>query len=442
MMTAPTRPTLRIATAGSVDDGKSTLIGRLLHDTKTVMEDQLAAVHRASRRYGVGPGGDEVNLALLTDGLRAEREQGITIDVAHRYFATPTRSFIVADTPGHAQYTRNMVTGASTADIAIVLVDARHGVVEQTRRHAFIAALLGVHTIAVAVNKMDLVGFDEGVFDRVAKEVAEYVDGLPTPVPVVAFPISALDGDNVVERSARTPWYDGPALLDWLERVEVRRTASATTRLDVQRVIRPHGSDYRGYAGRLAGDSLAVGDRVTVLPAGRATTVAGLRRFGRQIDRAVAGEAITVDLADDVDVARGDVLVPVAAAAVPALPVGATTVATATATVTVTVTETVTGHVCWMIDRPLRPGSRWWFKHGTRVGRAVVDAVEGRHDLATLELVQVDGLELNDLAVVRLSLSEPIVAETYAASREGGRLILVDEATNTTAGAVMISGLS
>ncbi len=216
-----TMPTLRIATAGSVDDGKSTLIGRLLHDTKTVMEDQLAAVHRASARYGVGPNGDTVNLALLTDGLRAEREQGITIDVAHRYFATPARSFIVADTPGHAQYTRNMVTGASNADIAIVLVDARHGVVEQTRRHAFISSLLGVHTIALAVNKMDLVDFDEAVFDVIVKELSEYVDALPTPVPVVAFPISALLGDNVVDASPSTPWYDGPALLSWLEQVDV-----------------------------------------------------------------------------------------------------------------------------------------------------------------------------------------------------------------------------
>ena len=430
-MTAPTRPTLRLATAGSVDDGKSTLIGRLLHDTKTVMEDQLAAVHRASRRYGVGANGDEVNLALLTDGLRAEREQGITIDVAHRYFATPARSFIVADTPGHAQYTRNMVTGASTADVAIVLVDARHGVVEQTRRHAFIAALLGVHTIALAVNKMDLVDFDEGVFDRIAKEVVEYVDALPTPTPVVAFPISALDGDNVVEASTRVPWYDGPPLLAWLETVDVTSSGrvDGAPRLDVQRVIRPQGSDYRGYAGRLAGGVLRLGDAVTVLPGGRTSTVGGIRRFGRDVSSAEAGEAITVELTDDVDVARGDVLVPVRSADPP----------TSTASAT---TEAVSGHVCWMIERPLQPGSRWWFKHGTRVGRAVVERIDARHDLATIDAVETDELQMNDLGMIRLSLSEPIVAETYATSREGGRLILVDEATNTTAGAVMITRAS
>jgi bifunctional enzyme CysN/CysC len=406
-------PTLRIATAGSVDDGKSTLIGRLLHDTKTVFEDQLAAVEKASRRYGDG----ERNLALLTDGLRAEREQGITIDVAHRYFATPRRSFIVADTPGHAQYTRNMVTGASTADVAIVLIDARHGVLEQTRRHAFIASLLGVKGIALAVNKMDLVDWDEGEFDSVAKDLAGYVEALPTPVPVFAFPISALHGDNVVQISDRSPWYEGNSLLDWLETFDALAVASSPARLDVQRVIRPQGTDFRGFAGRLAGGSLAVGDLVTVMPGGRTSTVSAIQRFGRDLQVAAAGQAITVSLADKVDVARGDVLIAGSSQA----------------------TETVSGHVCWMIDQPLRPGSRYWFKHGTRVGRATVDAVEYRHDLHTLEPVAADHIALNDLAMVRLSLSEPIVAAPYESSREGGRLILVDEATNTTAGAVMIT---
>ncbi len=410
----PSVATLRIATAGSVDDGKSTLIGRLLHDTKTVFEDQLAAVEKASRRYGDG----ERNLALLTDGLRAEREQGITIDVAHRYFATPQRSFIVADTPGHAQYTRNMVTGASTADVAIVLVDARHGVLEQTRRHAFIAALLGVKAIALAVNKMDLVDWDQGEFDSVAKDLAGYVEALPTPVPVVAFPISALHGDNVVTVSDHSPWYDGPALLDWLETFDASGIVVTPARLDVQRVIRPQGSDFRGFAGRLSGgSSLSVGDAVTVLPSGRTSTVSGIQRFGREILVAATGQAITVSLEDDIDVARGDVLV-----------VGAASP-----------TEAVSGHLCWMIDQPLREGSRYWFKHGTRVGRAVVDAVEYRHDLHTLEPIAADQVELNDLAMVRLSLSEPIVASPYEISHEGGRLILVDEATNTTAGAMMIT---
>jgi len=404
---------LRFVTAGSVDDGKSTLIGRLLHDTKTVFEDQLAAVEKASRRYGDG----ERNLALLTDGLRAEREQGITIDVAHRYFATPCRSFIVADTPGHAQYTRNMVTGASTADVAIVLVDARHGVLEQTRRHAFIASLLGVKAIALAVNKMDLVEWDEGEFDSVAKDLAGYVEALPTPVPVHAFPISALHGDNVVEVSERSPWYAGPSLLEWLEVFDESVVIDSPARLDVQRVIRPQGTDFRGFAGRLAGGSLRVGDTVTVLPSGRSSTVSGIQRFGRDITVANVGQAVTVSLADKIDVARGDVLVAGAELS----------------------TELVSGHVCWMIDQPLRQGSRYWFKHGTRVGRAIVDAVEYRHDLHTLEPVAADEIGLNDLAMVRLSLSEPIVASPYEVSREGGRLILVDEATNTTAGAVMIT---
>ncbi|HZX56414.1 MAG TPA: GTP-binding protein [Ilumatobacteraceae bacterium] len=405
--------TLRIATAGSVDDGKSTLIGRLLHDTKTVFEDQLAALEKASRRYGDG----ERNLALLTDGLRAEREQGITIDVAHRYFATPRRSFIVADTPGHAQYTRNMVTGASTADVAIVLVDARHGVLEQTRRHAFIASLLGVKAIALAVNKMDLVEWDEGEFDSVAKDLAGYVEALPTPVPVHAFPISALHGDNVATLSDRSPWYAGPSLLEWLETFDESVVTDGPARLDVQRVIRPQGTDFRGFAGRLAGGTLKIGDTVTVLPSGRGTTVSRIQRFGRDIGSATAGQAITVSLADEIDVARGDVLI---------------------AGVELS-TELVSGHVCWMIDQPLRQGSRYWFKHGTRVGRAVVETVEYLHDLHTLEPVAADEIGLNDLAMVRLSLSEPIVAAPYELSREGGRLILVDEATNTTAGAVMIT---
>jgi sulfate adenylyltransferase large subunit len=405
--------TLRVATAGSVDDGKSTLIGRLLHDTKTVFEDQLAAVDKASRRYGDG----ERNLALLTDGLRAEREQGITIDVAHRYFATPTRSFIVADTPGHSQYTRNMVTGASTADVAIVLVDARHGVLEQTRRHAFIASLLGVKAVALAVNKMDLVDWDEGEFDSVAKDLAAYVDALPTPVPVFAVPISALHGDNVVSVSQHSPWYEGPALLEWLETFDASGRAESAARLDVQRVIRPQGSDFRGLAGRLVGGRLAVGDSVTVMPSGAHSVVTGIQRFGRELALATAGQAITVSLVDNIDVARGDVLV----------------VADSHST------ESISGHVCWMIDQPMREGSRYWFKHGTRVGRAVVSAIEYRHDLHTLEPVAADQIALNDLAMVRLSLSEPIVATAYEVSREGGRLILVDEATNATAGAMMIT---
>jgi sulfate adenylyltransferase large subunit len=409
-------PPLRLATAGSVDDGKSTLIGRLLHDTKTVFEDQLAAVAAASRRLGE----DGVNLALVTDGLRAEREQGITIDVAYRYFATPRRSFVVADTPGHNQYTRNMVTGSSSAEVAVVLVDARHGMVPQTRRHAFIAALVGVRAIALAVNKMDLVEWDQGSFDRTVKEVEDYVGSLATPVPVVPFPISALHGDNVVSASAHSPWHTGPTLLEWLETFDARGSQHAgTARLDVQRVIRAAAQDFRGYAGRLAGGTLAVGDPVQVLPGGQASTVQRLQRLGRDIDAAVPGEAITVVLTDDVDVARGDVLVTGAA----------------------NVTERVRGEVCWMVDTPLRAGSRLWFKHGTRTGRAVVDAVVAVHDVDTLEARAADEVRLNDLATIEVVLSEPVVAASYAESRVGGRMILIDEATNVTAGALVLRDL-
>ncbi len=300
---------LRVATAGSVDDGKSTLIGRLLHDTKTLFEDQLAAVEQASRRRGDG----YVNLALLTDGLRAEREQGITIDVAYRYFATPVRSFIVADTPGHAQYTRNMVTGASTSDVAIVLVDARNGLTEQSRRHLYLSALLGVRHVILAVNKMDLVDFDVERFDGVVAEATGYVGRLPSTPPVTAIPISALHGDNVVEPSPRTPWYDGPPLLGFLETVDVATNGERPlgARLHVQWVIRPMSDehhDYRAYAGQLAGGALRPGDTVRVLPAGTDATVAAIDAFDQSLDVAVPGQSIAVRLAEHVDVGRGDVL--------------------------------------------------------------------------------------------------------------------------------------
>ena len=418
-----TRSTLRIATAGSVDDGKSTLIGRLLHDTKTVFEDQLKAVEKASRRYGDG----ETNLALLTDGLRAEREQGITIDVAHRYFTTPLRSFIVADTPGHAQYTRNMVTGASTSDIAIVLVDARHGVVDQTRRHSLIATMLGVEAIVVAVNKMDLVGWDQAEYERISKEVHAFVDGLPHPVPVFSIPMSALLGDNVVEASANTPWYDGPPLLTFLEQFDASVDSLPGARVHVQRVIRPQGgehADFRGYAGVVAAGTLTIGEPITVLPSGRKSTVSGLHRWGQPVADAGPGHAVVVELADDVDVARGDVLV---AGDAPQPP---------------EVAEDIVVDVCWMIDQPLLTGSRHWFKHGTRTGHATVTSIEHRYDLVSLEHEPTDELVLNDIGRVRLSLSEPIVADVYRHHAEGGRLILIDAATNTTAGAAMIAAIA
>ena len=411
---------LRIATAGSVDDGKSTLIGRLLHDTKTVFEDQLSAVTRASRRYGDGT----VNLALLTDGLRAEREQGITIDVAYRYLATPKRSFIVADTPGHAQYTRNMVTGASVADIAIVLVDARHGMIEQTRRHSYISALLGVEQIVVAVNKMDLVDWDPMAFESVAKELAEFVDGLPTTLPVTLIPISALNGDNVVDRSVHAPWYHGPTLLEFLENVVVGHRAEVGARLSVQWVIRPNTPehpDYRGYAGRLSGGSLHVGDSVHVLPSGRTSTITTLERAGVAVETANAGDAVSIQLAHNLDIGRGDLII---ADGAPVTPV---------------VGAHVTADLCWMIDRPLEIGSRWFLKHGGRVVKATVEAIDHRILVSTLEFENTDSLALNDIGRVRFSLLDPIAADRYQDHRDTGRAILIDQVTNATAAALLIA---
>ncbi len=410
--------TLRIATAGSVDDGKSTLIGRLLHDTKTVFEDQLAAVAKASRRYGDG----ETNLALLTDGLRAEREQGITIDVAHRYFATPRRSFIVADTPGHAQYTRNMVTGASTADVAIVLVDARHGVLDQTRRHSLIASMVGVQAIVLAVNKMDLVDWSEARFREITAEVHAFVAALDHPVPVTAFPISALLGDNVVEPSAHTPWFDGTTLLDHLEQFEVSTQVEVGARLHVQRVIRPQGgehADFRGQAGVVSGGWFRKGDPVTVLPSGLSSTIRALYRWGDEVEEAGPGQAIVLQLDTNVDVARGDVL-------------------TSGATIEPTVGDDVVVDICWMVERALTPGSRWWFKHGTRTGHATVLGIVDRLDPTTLHRQPTDELLLNDLGRVRLQLSEAIVADRYHVLPESGRLILIDPADNSTAAAAMV----
>jgi sulfate adenylyltransferase subunit 1 len=413
-----TRTTLRVATAGSVDDGKSTLIGRLLHDTKTIFEDQLLAVERASRRYGDG----STNLALLTDGLRAEREQGITIDVAHRYFATPRRSFIVADTPGHAQYTRNMVTGASTSNVAIVLVDARHGVLDQTRRHAMIAALLGVEHIVLAVNKMDLVGWDEARFRSIVDEVEAFVDRLPGRVPVTAIPMSALLGDNVVDASANTSWWSGEPLLEFLETFEVRPHVELGARLHVQRVIRPHGgaeADYRGQAGVVSGGWFRTGDEVTVLPSGRTTRIESIRRWGDPVDEAGPGHAVVLQFSDDVDAARGDVVV-------------------ATNGLPPEVGDDVLIDLCWMIERPLTPGSRWWFKQGTRTGHATVTDVVHRTDPTTLGNTPATELALNDLGRVRLQLGETIVADPYEQLATTGRMILVDPVDNTTAAAAMV----
>jgi sulfate adenylyltransferase large subunit len=419
-VTTATAGLLRFATAGSVDDGKSTLIGRLLYDSKSVFADQLEAVERTSSDRG----DDYTNLALLTDGLRAEREQGITIDVAYRYFSTPVRSFIVADTPGHVQYTRNMVTGASTADLALVLVDARKGVVEQTRRHASLSALLRVPHLVLAVNKMDLVGWDRAVFDGIVADFTAFAARLDLP-DVTAVPLSALHGDNVVDRSASTPWYDGPTLLEHLEQVDVDRDEAHArgARFPVQYVIRPMSTerpDYRGYAGTLAAGRLRRGDEVVVLPSGRRTTVAGIDTFDGELDEAVAGSAVTVRLADEVDVSRGDLL---AAADDAPAPV-----------------STLEATVCWMADAPLVPGRRLLVKHTTRTVKALVSAVQDRLDVTTLASAPTASLQLNDIGRVQLRTASPLVVDPYAVDRRTGAFILVDEATGATLGAGMVAG--
>jgi sulfate adenylyltransferase subunit 1 len=416
-VTPTTHELLRFATAGSVDDGKSTLVGRLLHDTKSVLADTLAAVERASLAKGL----DAADLALLTDGLRAEREQGITIDVAYRYFSTPTRSFVLADTPGHVEYTRNMVTGASTAELALVLVDARHGVVEQTRRHAAAAALLGVRHLALAVNKMDLVGFDESVFVAIRDDFAAVASSLGVD-DVVAIPLSALQGDNVVERSAHTPWYDGPTLLEHLEAVPVGDDpALQPLRFPVQYVLRPQTDehhDFRGYAGKVAHGVVRVGDDVVVLPGGRTTTVAAIDGLDGPLAEAFAPQSVTLRLADDVDVSRGDLI--------------------AAADRASTASQDLSGDVCVLSDRSVTAGDRVLVRHGTRTVRAKVVAVTSRLDLVTLGHLPYDGaLALNDIGGVTLRLAEPLAVDDYRDLRRTGAFLLVDDQDGTTLAAGM-----
>ncbi|MCW2778233.1 MAG: sulfate adenylyltransferase [Frankiales bacterium] len=413
---------LRFATAGSVDDGKSTLIGRLLYDSKSVFQDQLESVERTSADRG----DDYTNLALLTDGLRAEREQGITIDVAYRYFSTPVRSFIVADTPGHVQYTRNMVTGASTADLALVLVDARKGVIEQTRRHASLSALLRVPHLVLAVNKMDLVGWDQAVFDGIVADFTQFASDLSLDLPrVTAIPLSALHGGNVVERAAETPWYTGPTLLEHLEQVDVVRDEAhaRSARFPVQYVIRPMSTerpDYRGYAGTLSAGRLRPGDAVVVLPSGRTTTVAGIDTFDGELDEALPGQAVTVRLADEVDVSRGDLLAAADDAPTPVSTFAAT--------------------VCWMTDAPLVPGRRLLVKHTTRTVKAIVTEVQDRLDVTTLAHEPVPSLQLNDIGRVTVRSASPLVLDPYVVDRRTGAFILIDEASGATVGAGMVAG--
>ncbi|RKS97129.1 sulfate adenylyltransferase subunit 1 [Streptomyces sp. 3211.6] len=412
-----TTTTLRFATAGSVDDGKSTLVGRLLHDSKSVLADQLEAVEAASARRGR----DAPDLALLTDGLRAEREQGITIDVAYRYFATARRRFILADTPGHVQYTRNMVTGASTADLAVVLVDARNGVIEQTRRHAAVAALLRVPHVVLAVNKMDLAGYEEGVFAEIAEEFTAYACALGIP-EITAIPVSALAGDNVVEPSAHMDWYGGPTVLEHLETVPVGDALTAPARFPVQYVIRPQTSehrDYRGYAGQIASGVLRVGEAVTVFPSGRTSVIEAIDALRpglgplTAVDTAWAPQSVTLRLRDEVDVSRGDLIAPAAAA--PAT------------------TQDVTATVCHVADRPLKPGQRVLLKHTTRTVKAIVREIPSRLALDDLSQHPDPGkLSANDIGRVVLRTGEPLALDAYADSRATGSFLLIDPSDGTT----------
>src|SRR6516165_5798066 len=409
---------LRFNTCGSVDDGKSTLIGRLLYDSKSLMEDQVAALQKSAEITG----GGQINLANLTDGLRAEREQGITIDVAYRYFATPKRKFIVADTPGHVQYTRNMVTGASTADLGIVLVDARQGVVEQTRRHTYILSILRVPHAVVAVNKMDLVDWSQERFDEISAELDEL--GLPD---LVVIPISALQGDNVVERSEHMPWYDGPLLLEHLETVEIASDRDLDSRrFPVQWVIRPMSGehhDFRGYGGQVAGGVWSAGDEVVVLPTGLKTQVESVETIDGPLESAIPPMSVTIRLADDLDVSRGDML------ADPADPP--------------TVARELAARVCWMSERPLEPRARLAVKQTTRSVRAIADELVSRVDVHTIEDVPgPEQLGLNDIGVVHLRLSEPLCVDPYGENRLTGAFVLIDEATNETVGAGMVLSAS
>ena len=410
---------LRFSTAGSVDDGKSTLIGRLLYETKQIFDDQLEAVERVSRQQGA----DYLNLALLTDGLRSEREQGITIDVAYRYFATPRRKFIIADTPGHVQYTRNMVTGASTSDLALILVDARNGIVEQTRRHALLAALLGVPRLVMCVNKMDLVGWSQAAFDDICFDLRRFAAGLNVD-EVVCIPVSALGGDNVAAPSVNMPWYGGPTLLRCLEEAPAGDAGRLDAlRFPVQYVIRPlshEHHDYRGYAGQIAAGSVAPGDEVLVLPAGLTASVGGVDVFESELQHAVAPLSVTVRLSDELDVSRGDMICD--PSRMPAT------------------TSSLDATLCWLGAQPLRLDTPYLIQHTTRRVRAIVS--ELRHRLDPNELTRDESastLKLNDIGRVNLCITQPLFVDSYRDCRATGSFILIDPGTyNTVAGGMVL----
>ncbi len=410
---------LRFITCGSVDDGKSTFIGRLLHDTKSIFEDQLAALERSTRRRGA----EGVDLSLLTDGLQAEREQGITIDVAYRYFATPKRKFIVADTPGHEQYTRNMVTGASTANLAVILVDARKGLLVQSRRHAYIANLLRIPHLVVAVNKMDLVEYRRDVFFAIREAFAEYAARLHFR-DVIYVPISALRGDMVVERKERMPWYDGPALLELLENIEIDRDVNLQDfRFPVQWVCRPGSTEhheFRGYMGRIESGTVKAGDAITVLPSGRWSRIKQILAFDGELKYAFAPQSVTILLEDDLDVSRGDMIVNGLDKA--------------------TIASEFDADICWLGEQPLDPRRKYLVKHGARTVRVWLTRIEHRVDVNTSQLVAgLQSLQMNDIARIGIKAQQPLAIDSYACNRAMGSFIIIDEATNNTVGAGMIA---
>ena len=409
---------LRFTTAGSVDDGKSTLIGRLLYDSKAIFEDQMEAVEKASAKRGTG----EVDLSLLTDGLRAEREQGITIDVAYRYFATPRRKFIIADTPGHIQYTRNMVTGASTANLAIILVDARKGIQEQTNRHAFIASLLGIPHIVFCINKMDLVGYDEAVFERIKNELEDFSSKLDVK-DIRYIPISALKGDLVVDRGANMDWYQGPTLMYLLENIHIAGDINhIDRRFPVQYVIRPQDDryhDYRGYGGRIAGGVFRVGDAVQVLPSGFSSTIKSIDTVNGPLTEAFAPMSVTLTLEDQIDISRGDMLV--------------------SPNNQPETSQDVEVMLCWFHERPLVPNGKYALKHTTRDARCMVKEVKYKMDINTLHKVEGDRtIGMNDIGRVSLRTTIPLSMDAYNRNRTTGSVILIDESTNETVAAGMI----
>lgn len=410
---------LRFTTAGSVDDGKSTLIGRLLFDSKSIFEDQLDAVEQASK----GMGDHQLNLALVTDGLKAEREQGITIDVAYRYFATPKRKFIIADTPGHIQYTRNMVTGASTANLAIILVDARHGVVEQTCRHSFIASLLQIKHLVLCINKMDLVDYSEEVYEKIKEDFDDFSSKLQIQ-DIHYIPISALKGDNVVEKSENMEWYDGATLLHTLENVHIASDYNfIDSRMPVQRVIRPQSDEYhdfRGYAGRIEGGIFRPGDEVMALPSGFTTKLKSIETFNGKLDEGYPPMSVVMTLEDEIDISRGDMI---------AKPNNAPQAS-----------QDIDMMVCWMNNKKLEPGKKYAFRHTTKEGRCVIKEVVYKMNISTLHKIK-DDLEigLNDIGRVKLRTTTPLFFDSYKKNRMTGSVILVDEATNETVAAGMIN---